>query len=96
MEIGVAMPLNMILKSELKTLTADIREMEYEKSLCEEKIILQEKYITEIKKNKDKIIKEKVELLSGNEEEIFRRQGDMGLLNKENETLIKNISYTIF
>ena len=92
LDIQIFSLMNMILKSELKTLTADIREMEYEKSLCEEKIILQEKYITEIKKNKDKIIKEKVELLSGNEEEIFRRQGDMGLLNKENETLIKNIS----
>jgi hypothetical protein len=66
--------------------------MEYEKSLCEEKIVLQKKYITDIKKNKDKIIKEKVELLSGNEEEIFVRQGKIDLLNKENDNLIKSIS----
>jgi DNA repair exonuclease SbcCD ATPase subunit len=92
LDIRIFSLMNLILKSELKTLTLDIREADYEKSLCEEKIVLQEKYIREIKRNKDKIIKEKIELLSGNEEEIFMRQGEIDLLVIDNEALVKSIS----
>jgi DNA repair exonuclease SbcCD ATPase subunit len=92
LDIRIFSLMNMILKSELKTLSSDIREMEYEKSLCEEKIILQDKYLNEIKKNKDKIVKEKWSLINGNEEELFMRQAEIDLLNKDNDELIANIS----
>ena len=91
LDIQIFSLMNFILKSELKTLSQDIREVEYEKSVCEEKIALQEKYIKEIKKNKDKILKEKVELLSGNEEEIFMRQGENDLLNQDIDELVNSI-----
>ena len=91
LDIQIFSLMNFILKSELKTLSQDIREVEYEKSLYEEKIALQEKYIKEIKKNKDKILKEKVELLSGNEEEIFMRQGENDLLNQDIDELVNSI-----
>ena len=91
LDIQIFSLMNFILKSELKTLSQDIREVEYDKSLYEEKIALQEKYIKEIKKNKDKILKEKVELLSGNEEEIFMRQGENDLLNQDIDELVNSI-----
>ena len=92
LDIQIFSLMNMLLKGEMKTLTQDIREIEYDKSLCEEKIELQKQYIGQLKKNKDKTLKEKVELLSGNEEEIFMRQGESDLLTKENEDLIDSIS----
>ena len=91
LDIQIFSLMNMILKQELKTLSTDIREIDYAKSLAEEKIALQEEYISQLKKNKDKIVKEKVELLSGNEEEIFMRQGESDLLKKENDKAVKSI-----
>ena len=92
LDIQIFSLMNLLLKGEMKTLIQDIREIEYDKSLCEEKIELQKQYIGQLKKNKDKTLKEKVELLSGNEEEIFMRQGESDLLTKENEDLIDSIS----
>ena len=91
LDIQIFSLMNMILKQELKTLSTDIREIDYAKSLSEEKIALQEEYISQLKKNKDKIVKEKVELLSGNEEEIFMRQGESDLLKEENDKAVKSI-----
>ena len=91
LDIQIFSLMNMILKQELKTLSTDIREIDYAKSLAEEKITLQEEYISQLKKNKDKIVKEKVELLSGNEEEIFMRQGESDLLKEENDKAVKSI-----
>ena len=91
LDIQIFSLMNMILKQELKTLSTDIREIDYAKSLAEEKIALQEEYISQLKKNKDKIVKEKVELLSGNEEEIFMRQGESDLLKEENDKAVKSI-----
>ena len=92
LDIQIFSLMNMILKQQIKTLTTDIREIEYEKSLCEEKIELQKQYITNLKNNKDKTIKEKVELLSGNEEEIFMRQGENDLLTKDIDELVNSIA----
>ena len=92
LDIQIFSLMNVLLKGEMKTLTEHIREIEYEKSLCEEKIELQKQYIGELKKNKNKTLKEKVELLSGNEEEIFMRQGESDLLTKENDKLIESIA----
>ena len=92
LDIQIFSLMNVLLKGEMKTLIEHIREIEYEKSLCEEKIELQKQYIGELKKNKNKTLKEKVELLAGNEEEIFMRQGESDLLTKENDKLIESIA----
>ena len=92
LDIQIFSLMNVLLKGEMKTLIEHIREIEYEKSLCEEKIELQKQYIGELKKNKNKTLKEKVELLAGNEEEIFMRQGESDLLSKENDKLIESIA----
>ena len=92
LDIQIFSLMNMILKQQIKTLTSDIREIEYEKSLCEEKIDMQITYIDNLKRNKDKTIKEKVGLLSGNEEEIFMRQGENELLTKDIDKLVNSIA----
>ena len=84
LDIKIFSLMNMLLKQQLKTLTQDIREIDYDKELCEEKISMQKKYIDELKMNKHKIIAEKNMLYSGNEEEIFKRQNESNLLKKEN------------
>ena len=91
LDIQIFSVMNMLLKVQLKTLLQDIRDIEYEVELNEEKIELQQKYIDDIKKNKDKIVAEKNMLHSGNEEEIFRRQSEINILVKNNDDLVSSI-----
>ena len=45
----------------------DLRELDYQIDLVEEKISLQQKYISEMKQNKKKLLTEKNVLVNGNE-----------------------------
>jgi len=86
--------MNMLLKQKLKTISDELRDIDYQLELTTEKIELQKKYIDSVKKNKDKIIKEKNNLISDNEEEILIRQGEIDLLKKDNDVLLNKISDT--
>ena len=92
LDIQIFSLMNLLLKGEIKTLVQDIREIDYEKSLCEEKIEFQKQYIGELKKNKDKTLKEKLVIFTGNEEEVFLRKGETESLTKLNDDLINSIS----
>ena len=92
LDIQIFSLMNMLLKQKLKTISDDIRDIDYKLELTTEKIGLQQKYITEMKQNKDKLIKEKTLLLSGNEEEVFFRQAEINILNKENDEPIESIT----
>ena len=92
LDIQIFSLMNMLLKQKPKTISDDIRDIDYKLELTTEKIGLQQKYITEMKQNKDKLIKEKTLLLSGNEEEVFFRQAEINILNKENDELIESIT----
>ena len=92
LDIQIFSLMNMLLKQKLKTISDDIRDIDYKLELTTEKIGLQQKYITEMRQNKDKLIKEKTLLLSGNEEEVFFRQAEINILNKENDELIESIT----
>ena len=94
LDIQIFSLMNMLLKQKLKTISDDLRDIDYQMELTKEKIELQKKYIDNVKKDKDKIIKEKTSLVSGNEEEIFVRQGEINLLKKNNDTLLTQISDT--
>ena len=91
LDIQIFSVMNMLLKVELKTLIQDIHDVNYDIELNEEKIELQKKNIDDIKKNKDKIVKEKWSLINGNEEELFMRQAEIDLLNKDNDDLLASI-----
>ena len=92
LDIQIFSLMNMLLKQKLKTNAENIRDVEYNISLTEEKIDLQDNYIIEMKKNKDKSLKEKTILFSSNQEEIYKRQEKVNLSENTNIELIKQIS----
>jgi DNA repair exonuclease SbcCD ATPase subunit len=92
LDIQIFSLMNMLLKQKLKTNSDDIRDVEYNTSLTEEKIDLQEKYINEMKKNKDKLLVEKSSLFASNQEEIQKRQEKVNEFENLNIALLNIIS----
>ena len=84
--------MNMLLKQKLKTISDDIRDIDYQYNLTEEKITLQEKYIDEMFMHKEKLIKEKTSLMSNNEEEIFKKNSDIKFYTQNNQELLAQIT----
>ena len=91
LDIQIFSIMNLLLKQKLKDVFNDLRELDYQIDLVEEKISLQQKYISEMKQNKKKLLTEKNVLVNGNEEEIFMRQAEIDLLKKENDGLLASI-----
>ena len=92
LDIQIFSLMNMLLKQKLKTIYDDIRDIDYKLELTTEKIQLQNQYIDDVKKNKDKIIIEKTSLIDGNQEEIFSRKSVIEKLQQENDSLLSKIS----
>ena len=92
LDIQIFSIMNLLMRERIKTITADLRENEYQCDLAEEKITMQEKYIEDTKNNKNSLITEKLHLMSGNEEEIFKQQADNKILKVTNETYINQIT----
>ena len=92
LDIQIFSLMNMLLKQKLKTIYDDIRDIDYKLELTTEKIQLQNQYIDDVKKNKDKIITEKTSLIDSNEEEIFSRKSVIEKLQQENDSLLSKIS----
>ena len=92
LDIQIFSLMNMLLKQKLKNIYDDIRDIDYKFELTTEKIQLQNQYIDDVKKNKDKIITEKTNLIASNEEEIFSRKSVIEKLQQENDSLLSNIS----
>ena len=94
LDIQIFSLMNMILKQKLKTITEDLKNIDYQLDLTTEKISLQKKYIDDVKKNKNKLIEEKTNLMSGNEEEVFKRTSEIASVQIENDSLLDKISYS--
>ena len=92
LDIQIFSLMNMLLKQKLKTIYDDIRDIDYKLELTIEKIQLQNQYIDDVKKNKDKIITEKTNLIASNEEEIFSRKSVIENFQQENDSLLSKIS----
>lgn len=92
LDIQIFSLMNILLKQKLKNIAENIRDINYQLDLTGEKIVLQEKYINDVKKNKNKIIKEKNKLISDNENEIFSRNSGIEELSKDNDNLLNLIS----
>ena len=90
LDIQIFSLMNMLLKQKLKTIQEHQRDANYNLDLTTEKIELQNKYIDNVKKNKDKLITEKTSLLSSNEEEIHSRQKKVDELKTANDDLAIN------
>ena len=92
LDIQIFSLMNMLLKQKLKVNADDIRDVEYQTSLTSEKVDLQDKYIDEMKKNKDKLLGEKTKLQESNQEEIHKRLAKIGEFEFEIKTLMKKIN----
>ena len=92
LDIQIFSTMNMILKQKLKTVFDDIRDIEYKFNLETEKVSLQENLISDLKDNKDKIIKQKQSLIDSNKEEIKKRKKERTDLTALDERLLKTIS----
>ena len=88
LDIQIFSLMNMLLKQKLKTISDNIKDVDYQKELTSEKVELQKQYIDDVKKNKDKLIEEKTSLIGGNEEEIFSRKSIIEKLQKDNDNLL--------
>jgi len=91
LDIQIFSTMNILVRQKIKDTIASLRELDYNIDLTEEKIQLQEKYILEMKQNKDKLIKEKTTLIGGNEEEIFKKKKDITFYQKNNKELLLQI-----
>jgi len=92
LDIQIFSLMNMILKTQLKTIVDDMREVDYQYNLTKEKITLQEKYIDEMFMHREKLIKEKSSLIAGNEEEVFKKNLDIKFHNTNNIELLTQIT----
>ena len=92
LDIQIFSLMNMILKQKLKTISEDIRDIDYQYNLTEEKINLQEKYIDEVFTHKENIIKEKTLLVTKNEKEISKKNSDIKSHTKSNDKLLTQIT----
>jgi DNA repair exonuclease SbcCD ATPase subunit len=92
LDIQIFSLMNMLLKQKLKTISDDMREVDYHYSLTGEKISLQENYIADVEQNREKIIREKTFLIAGNEEEIFKKRSRIADLEDDTSAMHDKIS----
>ena len=92
LDIKIFSTMNLILKQKLKTVMEDIRDIEYQYNLETEKVSLQENLISDLKDNKDKIIKQKQSLIDSNEEEIFSRTKEKSDIETQDKELLESIT----
>jgi DNA repair exonuclease SbcCD ATPase subunit len=91
LDIQIFSLMNMLLKQELKTISEDQRENNYNYDLTEEKVSLKHQYIENVNHNRDNLIKEKNNLLQGNEEEVYKKNANITMLNGSNNELLVEI-----
>ena len=83
LDIKVFSLMNFLLKNKTKELNEEIRNVEYNYDLTEEKITLQEKFIEDVINNKSSIITENKQKIKDNNSTIGTRNGDIKVLEDE-------------
>ena len=92
LDIKIFSLMNMLVKNQLKDVVDELRDIDYNKELTEEKIELQGKYIEDLKKNKDKIIREKLSKIDNNQDIIDDKVKERETFKTENEMLLQDIA----
>ena len=91
LDIQIFSTMNLILKQRIKIILDDIRENDYQYQLASEKISFQENHIADLKDNKEKIIKQKQNLIKENKKEISNRSISKKDIETQNENLLLSI-----
>tara|TARA_Y100000401_G_scaffold85782_1_gene71072 strand:- start:13196 stop:14902 length:1707 start_codon:yes stop_codon:yes gene_type:complete len=91
LDIKIFSLMNLILKTKLKDLTDEVKDLDYQFNMAVEKIALQENFINDIKEDKDEIVKDKEKTLSENEDILSERKDENDILEKQIEDLKSKI-----
>ena len=91
LDIQIFSLMNMLLKQQLKTIEDEIKDVDYQVELTSEKIGLQENYIDDVKKNKNKIVREKTLQIKNNVVEVETKTKEKEDLVKSNADLLNSI-----
>jgi len=91
LDIQIFSTMNLILKQRIKIILDDIRENDYQYQLASEKISFQENHIADLKDNKEKIIKQKQNLVEKNKKEISDRLLNKTDIETQNENFLLSI-----
>ena len=83
LDIKIFSLMNFLLKHKVKEVSEELKSIEYEFRLSKEKIDLQNKYIEDIKRNKEKIIEEKEHLIFDSERVLMSEKEKVDVLNEE-------------
>lgn len=94
LDIQIFSIMNLLLKVKLKDIAETQKENTYQNDVISEKIGLHERYIQDVKANKQTLIAEKNSLLSGNEEEIFKKNKRVDSYVQVKYDLLEEISDT--
>ena len=94
LDIQIFSIMNLLLKVKLKDIAETQKENTYQNDVISEKIGLHERYIQDVKANKQTLIGEKNSLLSGNEEEIFKKNKRVDSYVQVKYDLLEEISDT--
>jgi len=92
LDIKIFSLMNFLLKHKVKEVSEELKSIEYEFRLSKEKIDLQSKYIEDIKKNKVKLIEEKVSLVNETESVKLEESKKVDALNEEVKELQPKVS----
>jgi len=92
LDIKIFSVMNLLARQQLKSLSDEIREVDYEYDITSEKIELQENFIEDIKKNKDSIIEEKQNTITKNDEQVSERSISKMGFETEVELLLEEMS----
>ena len=91
LDIQIFSLMNMIVKQKLKTIDEEYKEIDHKYRLVEQEVILKEKYVEDIKENKRKLLAEKRNLISGNEEEVFKKKAKIKDFENDVKSMHKKI-----
>ncbi len=83
LDIKIFSLMNMLLKTKLKDLTDEAKDLDYQFNIAVEKIALQENYIKDIKEDKDSLIEDKNETLHLNNTAIGERSTESKTLEQQ-------------
>jgi DNA repair exonuclease SbcCD ATPase subunit len=91
LDIKIFSMMNALIKQRLKDLVGELQEIEYKYKLSGEKIIMQEAYIEDIKKNKDVIVKEKENDYEFNAKSLDEKRNKKTELEETNKKLYQSV-----
>ena len=92
LDIKIFSLMNFLLKHKVKEVSEELKSIEYEFRISKEKIDLQSKYIEDIKKNKVKLIEEKVSLVNETKSVKLEESKRVDALNEEVKILQPKVS----